>query len=509
MKHPDFKGIDAPGTGFVRRALGGHTAIGLVACALLYLVCLTGMLAVFGARWERWEQPQAPEMQAMSPQAVQRAVDSAMRTEATPPAYIALQMPSPANPRTTLTGSGEPHYVTPAGSLAGEQADPWTSFMLDMHYYLNLPGTWGIMLTGALGAMMAAASLTGVLAHPRILRDAFRFRAKGREDGAAMTQLAQADLHNRMGTWLLPFIMALAITGAMLGLGQIVFQSIATERYGGQIAKSYASLYGSPAVPDATRASGPRVDVAMGWLARNRPQNTLNYITIEAPGTKGQRIALLTLNDKNLSYGDTYRFDGTGHYTDDVGISDGPKGQQALSSIYKIHFGTFGGVPVLVAWFLFGLALCAIVVTGTNIWLTKRARRGHPAPRIEAMWAIVVWGSPILLIATYWLRLVAGGSAPLAIAFWSALVFAMAVAAIRPIARLAAYLRMALAAAMIPTGLGHALLSGQWPSSSAIIDLCLIGGGLILAAPALRHRVRRTGSTSPASLDAAGRALGA
>ena len=41
----------------VRRSLDAHSAIGLVVGAVMYLICLTGTLAVLMESFERWEQP--------------------------------------------------------------------------------------------------------------------------------------------------------------------------------------------------------------------------------------------------------------------------------------------------------------------------------------------------------------------------------------------------------------------------------------------------------------------
>ena len=52
----------APETSTVKRALSAHAAIGLLAGALLYIVCLSGTLLVFYEEWQRFEQPSPPQM---------------------------------------------------------------------------------------------------------------------------------------------------------------------------------------------------------------------------------------------------------------------------------------------------------------------------------------------------------------------------------------------------------------------------------------------------------------
>ena len=64
-------------------------------------------------------------------------------------------------------------------------------------------------------------ALTGVLAHPRIVRDAFRLRWR------QGPHIARVDWHNRLGVWTLPFAIAIALTGAVLGLSTIGFTLLA------------------------------------------------------------------------------------------------------------------------------------------------------------------------------------------------------------------------------------------------------------------------------------------
>ena len=62
----------------VRRALAGHAALGLLAATLLYVIALTGTLAVVHDRWQRWEQPAVPEFTDLSPSAAQAAITAAL-----------------------------------------------------------------------------------------------------------------------------------------------------------------------------------------------------------------------------------------------------------------------------------------------------------------------------------------------------------------------------------------------------------------------------------------------
>lgn len=476
--------------GFVQRALSGHAAIGLLAGALLYLVCLSGILAVLQGYFQRWEQPGIAEMTVISPQAVQRAFEGTLAQQGKTTTHAYVQMPTEGLPRTVVTTDHGAVFVDSNGEIQGADKHSWTELVLYLHYYLNLPPIGGMLLTAALGAMMCAAAVTGILAHPRIFRDAFRMRLRGR------AQLGMTDLHNRFGVWLLPFVLALGFTGAMIGLGQIVMQSIAVERYAGHIEDAYAPIFGEHPKEDNVSAPLARTDRALAWMAENRPHNAVTFITVEAPGTRGQLINVIAEHDKRLIYGDNYRFDAEGRYLGSVGISDGPLGQQAIGSLYKVHFGNFGGVPIELAYVIFGVALCVIVGTGTRLWLMKRRARGTPSPRLEAHWTLTVWGSPLVLVLTYWVRAVAGPDMPLTAIFWGMLVVGTVANIAIPLAFEPRPWRIALGIAMALTGIGHAIAVAAPPLSSVLIDMALMlsGAGLALSQMRIQRRSPAVGA---------------
>ena len=100
-----------PGT--VKRALSAHAAIGLIAGALLYIVSLTGTVAVFYQELQRVEQPNAPEMNSISPEAVQKGVEAVLANEAGQPTttHFYVHLPVKEVPRATATT-----VSTPSGS---------------------------------------------------------------------------------------------------------------------------------------------------------------------------------------------------------------------------------------------------------------------------------------------------------------------------------------------------------------------------------------------------------
>jgi uncharacterized iron-regulated membrane protein len=403
-----------PENSTVKRALSAHAAIGLLAGALLYLVSLSGTVAVFFEELQRIEQPKAPEMAAIAPVAVQRAVEAVMAREAgkPPTTHLYVHLPVEALPRTTITTDTQAVHVDAAGRLAGPEAIAWSDFVVALHYTLNLPALVGITIVGALGVMMLTLSLSGVIAHPRIFRDAFRLRA--RDKGG----LGLADWHNRLSVWTLPFTIAIAVTGAVIGMASITAYAIGTTSYGGNLEDVYAPIFGAEGKADKSRAPAPNVAAALDQMRAAYPGLHVTYLTLHDPGTAGQHIQILGEHDRRLIFGEYYNFDAQGRFHGAAGLAEGTLGQQAAASNYRLHFGNFGGVPVKLAYFVLGLILTIICATGTYIWLGKRERRGIEQPRLRAAWDAVVWGSPLMLVATFAVRKLVGNGAPLAATFW-------------------------------------------------------------------------------------------
>lgn len=407
----------------VKRGLSAHAAIGLIGGALLYLVCLTGTVLVLYEEWQRFEQPDAPEMSEISPAAVQRAVESVMESEDEPTTHLYVHMPSEGLPRTTITTDTQAVHVDADGVVALPENNAWSEFLYGLHYTLNLPTLVGITIVGLLGAMMIALALTGVIAHPKIFRDAFRLRSRN-TGGVAM-----ADWHNRLSVWTLPFTLAIALTGAIIGLASLAAYGIATASYDGDVEAVYAPLFGDEPEADQAPAGVPNVAAALSYMDQSHPDVEVTYAILHDPGTAGQHVQIVGEHGQRLIFGEYYGFTAEGTFTGTAGLADGALGQQAAASVYNLHFGNYGGLIVKIAYIVFGLALTAVCATGTFIWLGKRRRRGIHEPRMRAAWHAVVWGAPGALALTLLVRLTAGNGAPFTAIFWitSALILGLAV----------------------------------------------------------------------------------
>ena len=411
----------------VRNGLDAHSAIGLVCCALLYLICATGTAVVLYEEWQRFEQPDAPEMTSIAPAAVQQGIENVLAAESDrdTTTHLYVHMPTEALPRTTITTDTQAFHVDADGAIVVPEENAWAEFLLALHYRLNLPAVYGMTLVGAFGAMIVALSISGIVAHPRIFRDAFRLRARRRDD------VATVDWHNRLAVWSLPFALAIALTGAMIGLFYVSGGSMAASAYGGDSEAAIAPIFGAEAEADLTPAPVADAVPALTYMAREYPDVTPYYVILHDPRTAGQHVQIVGEHERRLIFGEYYAFGPQGEFHGTAGMADGTVGQQLAASTYNLHFGNYGGLPVKIAYIVFGLALTVVVATGTFIWLNKRARQGRPAPRLAAAWWGIVYGVPVALVATFIARLAIGNTAPFVALFWGVLALTIGVALLR------------------------------------------------------------------------------
>ncbi|MFW2348858.1 PepSY-associated TM helix domain-containing protein [Qipengyuania sp.] len=411
----------------VRRGVAAHSAIGLVCCALLYLVCVSGAAIVLYEEFQRFEQGDAPEMDRIAPQAVDRAVAQVLASEAGKPhtTHLYVHMPTEALPRTTITTDTQAVHVDAEGAIAVPEENAWSEFLLALHYRLNLPPVWGMTLVGMFGAMIVALGVSGVVAHPRIFRDAFRLRARRKDEVATL------DWHNRLAVWTLPFALAIALTGAMIGLFYVAGFSLAASAYDGDSEAALAPVFGAEGEADPTPAPLPRVAPVLAHMARDYPAVRVSYVILHDPGTRGQHVQVIGEHHRRLVFGEYYHFAPDGGFEGTTGLADGTVGQQFAASIYNLHFGNYGGLPVKIAYIVFGVALSVVVATGTFIWLDKQARKGRPHPLVHAGWWGVTLGVPLAILATLAARLALGNDAPFVAIFWAVTLAAVGLAIVR------------------------------------------------------------------------------
>ncbi|XSG83423.1 MAG: PepSY-associated TM helix domain-containing protein [Methyloligella sp. ZOD6] len=385
---------------FVRAMLAGHSALGLAFAALIYIVCLTGTLAVFVQEFQRWEQPNAPlVLEEPRPAALQQAAEAALKAakEDTEHPDLFIAWNGTLTPHFSISfhdhdsGAEREWLANGRGNIVEEIHAPWSEFLAHLHINLHIPPTYGLFIVGLTGVALLSSLISGILSHPRIFRDAFAFRLGG------SLRLQDADLHNRLGVWGLPFHVAVSLTGALLGLSILIIGVLAMAAYEGDSEKAFAELLGPQAGEDLSAAPLPDLAAMIQRVREDHPDAVFASVHIEHAGTAGQMIHLSMGSPGHLSVANPYYFDGSGRLVGDGGLETGSIGQQILGALQSVHFGWFAGMPVKIAYGLLGLALTIVTHTGVTIWLHRRREKGNPTPFWERIWAALAWSQPFAL----------------------------------------------------------------------------------------------------------------
>lgn len=477
---------------FVRAMLAGHSALGLAFAALIYVVCLTGTVAVFLHELERWENPQGPVLGPVAVEAVdtalRQAYDKAVAVDAAHDIYISV--PGSLSPWFDVRfddhdkGIEGRYLADKEGQLVRSPESPWSEFLLTLHIYLHLPPTWGIFLVGLTGVALLSSLISGLLSHPRIFKDAFALRWGGSR------RLQEADLHNRLGVWGLPFHIAVSLTGALLGLSTLIVGILALANYDGDSDKAFAALLGAQPGTSEVAAPLPSIVPMTAEIERRAPGAVLDAVFVQHVATEGQLIGIQAASPGHLAAGERYFFDAEGRFVADAGQENGTIGQQILGALQPLHFGWFGGIWMKLAYGILGLALTVVTTSGVAIWLARRRDKGRPAPGWERVWAAMVWSQPLGLGTTALAALFVDGGHLLAI-YLAALAVAGILAALTPDGvAVSRRLRALGGATLVLVGLAHAAIWASRMTDPAgwALDAAFVLAGLSLMGPLLRTR---------------------
>lgn len=356
--------------------------------------------------------------------AIRRAAE-AVQARVGPTRTSWVTMPTPERPYLIVStrGADDRHWIADAeGRIVRTVRESWTDFLVGLHADLHVPGTAGHMLVGLTGVVLMALVVGGLLAHPGLVKDAFRLRL------CRAPRTRQADLHNRGGVWSLPFLFVLGLSGALMGLSAVLIGGIAGAGLAGGPAAASAAVLG----PRAPKAEGAAPLPDLGALAARMrtvaPHAELGGLVVFAPGTAAQTVRADVKLPGRLAFGDRYFFDGALRPLRDTSLLDSAAGLPVYAGLVALHFGGFGGLPIKIAYALLGLAACGIIHTGMRLWFLRRRRDAVAGP-FERLWTALAWGTPLALAASFpgqaWL-----GLPPVAL-FYGFVMAALLAAAVR------------------------------------------------------------------------------
>lgn len=471
-------------TSLIGAILSGHSVLGLAISALIYLICLSGTIVVFAQELERWEQPAGPVLTTVSPDAIDRGLSEIHAKAGSAVRAISVLLPRSATPRLvfvggSVEGEGNQWVADRGGRLIAPVSHPITDFLVALHANLHLPRLAGLAVVGLIGVALLALLMSGVLAHPHIFREAFTLRRGG------SLRVQEADLHNRLGTWGMPFFILVTLTGAVLGAFLLMFGGMAATAYKGDFRRALTEIVGPlEGREDKTSAAMPSVAPIMAFMRAQEPAAQIQSIEIQHPSTRGQTISVIFEEAGRLTHDQRYIFDADSQVIFSPRTEPRSIGSRALLSLPPLHFGWFGGLATKIAYGVLGLALCVVTSSGMTIWFARRRDQGRPVPAWERFWAATAWGQPAIFAFTAVISLAgAGDHALFAWMVLTGLAYGTAGIAL-PVAVFEAAFRWSAAALMAALAIMHVINWGgdaQDPVAWAIDAAILVGAALIAA----------------------------
>jgi uncharacterized iron-regulated membrane protein len=369
-----------------KKLLPVHQSVGTALAAVLYLICLSGAVAVFYPEFERLEQAAIPEFSEFAGESAQLVFDNYQQTEKQPAESVYIVLPTFDQPRAHLSAGGQEWWLSEEGQVLEKVHAPWTDMLKDLHLYLHLPKLFGMIVVSFFGVMLLHLSITGLLSHRRIYKDLFSFRRGG------TGQQSTIDLHNRFSVFGLPFSLMIGVTGTFFGMFSIFSMITASATHQGDETKLIEDIYGGDPI---VRSSGRR-DIIAGFehLKKLNPEAEPIYVVVQNMDKENEFYEIAATLPGRLIYSEIYRYQSDGTFIDQQGFENGSAGRQVIYSIYRLHFGHFDSYWIKFTYFVLGIGLAIICVSGINIWLNRRGFQ----TKLNHVWLSFVWGTPISLV---------------------------------------------------------------------------------------------------------------
>ncbi|MFJ4349834.1 PepSY-associated TM helix domain-containing protein [Pseudomonas sp. NPDC089428] len=369
-----------------------HSWLALPIWFFVLIVCFTGMLAVVSQEivWLA-----NPDVRASKPDdsaerlSFQQVLDALRKAE---PDMVVNSLSQPDGSHFALTarvtyadGSSPMLYVNPyTGAIQGKMPDfNFEAFTRALHGWWLVPFThgfsWGWYMVSLLGLPMLASLVTGLVVYKKFWKGFFKPVRTGH--GA---RIFWGDLHRLAGVWSIWFIAVISITSIWFLIRAILSDNhitISSEPIVPVIAREQVpqSVDGSPA---------PRIDLDEAARIAGLAIPSLDITSISLPATAYSHIEMGGRGWYPLMFQSASVNPYTRQVDSQFLLSDRSALEFVTESMRPLHTGDFGGLPIKLVWFFFGLILTLMVFSGLLIWTKRTAqatatalKRGERAPR--------------------------------------------------------------------------------------------------------------------------------
>ncbi|MHA7112728.1 PepSY-associated TM helix domain-containing protein [Pseudomonas promysalinigenes] len=359
-----------------------HSWLALPIWFFVLIVCFTGMLAVVSQELVWLANP---DVRASKPDdnaerlTFQQVLDALHQAE---PDLAVNTLSQPDGSHFALTarvtypdGSSPMLYVNPyTGAIQGKMPDfNFEAFTRALHGWWLVPFTngfsWGWYMVSLLGLPMLASLITGLVVYKKFWKGFFKPLRTGHGP-----RIFWGDLHRLAGVWSIWFIAVISITSIWFLIRAILFDNqitISSEPIVPVIAREQVpqTLDGSPA---------PRIDLDEAARIAGLAIPSLDITSVSLPATAYSHIEMGGRGWYPLMFQSASVNPYTRQVDSQFLLSDRSALEFVTESMRPLHTGDFGGLPIKLIWFFFGLVLTLMVFSGLLIW-TKRTAQATAA----------------------------------------------------------------------------------------------------------------------------------
>lgn len=358
-----------------------HGWVSLPIWLLFCFVCLTGTIAVLSHELTWLSNPAS---RAVNPDNLPaKSVDELVATveNAHPTAQVTGVMtlePYLVN-AVMFTDVDKPYAIAYVNQYTGEiqqinEGLTFIGFMRSLHGWLLFPwsGSYsvGYYLVCSMAVLMLASLITGLIVYKRFWRSFFV--PKLRVTQGKKTLLA--DLHKLSGVWSIWFIAIMSATGLWY-LVQAVFwhADIDIEPHAPLIVAEQVPLLkdGETNIPIPAVSLNQALTIALARFPDFQP----SYVMLPE---HNRDMYHLSGSGDHIFY-DEYSYSlSINPWTGEIAKASSPETMTGIQTLMHIadplHYGTIGGIWTKFIWFVFGLILSGMSITGFMMWGLRNVR---------------------------------------------------------------------------------------------------------------------------------------
>jgi len=355
-----------------------HSWLAMPIWAFLFFVCLTGSIAVvsheimwlFNPAMRASFDGDALPVKALVAAAEAAVPDGRVSSVSWGGSHLAVELRVDIPDGTSVTAWVDPVRGVVQGVSTGAS---FQRFFRALHGWLLIyPVGW--YAVSLLGLPLLGALITGLVVYKRFWRSFYRPRIRFGHGARVMW----GDLHRVGGTWSIWFLALMSVTGLWF-LVTVLLWDLGVPLGGGKppvlIARADLPVVATAPRPDPDAILAAAFSAVPDMRLRRLSLPKVAFVPAEVDGSGGQAPLL---PDTIL----------VNPLTNQVMAVSGGFDRSPLSLtrivMRALHTGDFGGLPVKLVWFSFGVLLTLLVFSGMMIWSKRTLRATADWRRMRA-----------------------------------------------------------------------------------------------------------------------------